>query len=101
MYSRTAMRKFLNISARDSAATRIVEQRPRKRAGSDHEFSSGAKKENPAVGTPGQIFVVIGVYGFKYAAWLLFMTLESDESLLVFLLTANFLFLFFYFLVLL
>jgi hypothetical protein len=29
------------------------------------------KKENPAVGTPGQTFVVIGVYGFKYAAWLL------------------------------
>jgi hypothetical protein len=29
-----------------------------------------AKKENPAVGTPGQTFVVIGVYGFKYAAWL-------------------------------
>jgi hypothetical protein len=24
------------------------------------------------VGTPGQTVVVIGVYGFKYAAWLLF-----------------------------
>jgi hypothetical protein len=31
------------------------------------------KKKNPAVGTPGQTFVVIGVYGFKYAAWLSFM----------------------------
>jgi hypothetical protein len=26
------------------------------------------KKKNPAVGTPGQTLVVIGVYGFKYAA---------------------------------
>jgi hypothetical protein len=29
---------------------------------------SGAGKENPAVGTPGQTLIVIGVYGFKYAA---------------------------------
>src|SRR5690606_15712266 len=28
------------------------------------------KKKNPAVGAPGQSFLVIGVYGFKYAAWL-------------------------------
>jgi hypothetical protein len=37
------------------------------------------KKKNPAVGTPGQTFFVIGVYGFKYAAWLLFLTLLSAE----------------------
>jgi len=28
------------------------------------------KKENPAVGAPGYVFIVIGVYGFNYAAWL-------------------------------
>ena len=28
------------------------------------------KKENPAVGAPGYIIIVIGVYGFNYAAWL-------------------------------
>jgi hypothetical protein len=32
------------------------------------------KKENPAVGAPGQTLVVIGVYGFKYAARLLVIT---------------------------
>jgi hypothetical protein len=30
----------------------------------------GPEKENPAVGAPGYIVVVIGVYGFNYAAWL-------------------------------
>jgi len=28
------------------------------------------KKKNPAVGSPGYVIVVIGVYGFNYAAWL-------------------------------
>jgi len=56
--------------------------------GLDHVFtappriSTGPKKKNPAVGTPGQTFVVIGVYGFKYAAWLSFIPLESGESVL-------------------
>jgi hypothetical protein len=58
-----------------------------------------AEKENPAVGTPGQTLVVIGVYGFKYAAWLLLLMLESTERLLLF--SSLFIFLFFYFLVLL
>ena len=31
------------------------------------DFSKPEKK-NPAVGTPGQTLIVIGVYGFKYAA---------------------------------
>jgi len=54
----------------------------------DHVFAAprqicaGPKKKNPAVGTPGQTFVVIGVYGFKYAAWLSFIPLESGESVL-------------------
>jgi hypothetical protein len=42
-------------------------------AGRDRETGGNTalgapKKKNPAVGTPGQIFIVIGVYGFKYAA---------------------------------
>ena len=32
-------------------------------------------KRNPAVGAPGQSIFVIGVYGFKYAAWLLVLAL--------------------------
>jgi hypothetical protein len=39
------------------------------------------EKKNPAVGTPGQTLVVIGVYGFKYAAWLLFLTPEGAERI--------------------
>jgi hypothetical protein len=47
--------------------------RPRSNAGAHHGTLAfqGLEKKNPAVGTPGQIFFVIGVYGFKYAAWLL------------------------------
>jgi hypothetical protein len=63
--------------------------------------SGAPKKKNPAVGTPGQTFVVIGVYGFKYAAWLSFSPLESGESDLFFLYSQKFfscssIFLFFY-----
>jgi hypothetical protein len=43
----------------------------------------GPEKKNPAVGTPGQIFLVIGVYGFKYAAWLLLVAPEGAERLVV------------------
>ena len=60
--------------------------------GIDHVFCGGyreemrvPKKKNPAVGTPGQTFVVIGVYGFKYAAWLSFLPPVSGESVLFFL----------------
>jgi hypothetical protein len=35
------------------------------------DFLLLVQKENPAVGSPGQIFILIGFYGFKYAAWLL------------------------------
>jgi hypothetical protein len=49
------------------------------------------KKKNPAVGTPGQTFFVIGVYGFKYAAWLSFIPLVSGESILFFLYSLDFL----------
>jgi len=57
------------------------------------------EKENPAVGTPGQTIFVIGVYGFKYAAWPVLVTLKGAERFLF--LSSQFLFLFFYFLVLL
>jgi hypothetical protein len=57
------------------------------------------EKENPAVGTPGQTFFVIGVYGFKYAAWLVLVTPKVLSRL--FFLSSRFLFFFFYFLVLL
>jgi hypothetical protein len=36
------------------------------------------------VGTPGQTLVVIGVYGFKYAAWLVLVTPEGARRLVVF-----------------
>jgi hypothetical protein len=36
------------------------------------------------VGTPGQTLVVIGVYGFKYAAWLVLWTPEGAEPFVVF-----------------
>jgi len=52
----------------------------------DHVFAgvsrnAGPKKKNPAVGTPGQTFVVIGVYGFKYAAWLSVQAPESADRI--------------------
>ena len=57
-----------------------------------------AKKEKPGGGNAGSDFVVIGVYGFKYAAWLSFMPPESGEAV-VFLVQPIFFF-FFSFLVL-
>jgi hypothetical protein len=52
--------------------------------------SDTPKKKNPAVGTPGQTFFVIGVYGFKYAAWLSFYAPEGGESVLFFLSSQSF-----------
>jgi hypothetical protein len=59
----------------------------------------GARKEKPGGGNAGSDFFVIGVYGFKYAAWLLLVAPESAERLVV--IYSLFVFLFFYFLVLL
>jgi hypothetical protein len=59
---------------------------------------AGAKKEKPGGGNAGSDFFVIGVYGFKYAAWLSFMPPESGEAV-VFLVQPIFFF-FFSFLVL-
>jgi hypothetical protein len=56
------------------------------------------EKEKPGGGNAGLDFFVIGVYGFKYAAWLSFMPPESGEAV-VFLIQPIFFF-FFSFLVL-
>jgi hypothetical protein len=56
------------------------------------------KKENPAVGAPGQNLFVIGVYGFKYAARLLVKTLFGLCAILVIFLAAFVLFFLFCFL---
>ena len=61
-------------------------------------FFWGAKKEKPGGGNAGSDIFVIGVYGFKYAAWLSFMPPESGEAV-VFLVQPIFFF-FFSFLVL-
>jgi hypothetical protein len=44
---------------------------------------SGAQKEKPGGGNAGSDLFVIGVYGFKYAAWLLLVAPESAERLLL------------------
>jgi hypothetical protein len=51
----------------------------------DHEILrfAGPEKEKPGGGNAGSDFFVIGVYGFKYAAWLLLVTPESAERLVV------------------
>jgi hypothetical protein len=40
-----------------------------------------AQKEKPGGGNAGSDIFVIGVYGFKYAAWLSFMPPESGEAI--------------------
>jgi hypothetical protein len=69
----------------------------------DHVSSASrfaaAKKEKPGGGNAGLDIFVIGVYGFKYAAWLSFMPPESGEAV-CFSFTANSFFFFFSFLVL-
>jgi hypothetical protein len=45
---------------------------------------AGSKKKKPGGGNAGSDFFVIGVYGFKYAAWLLLVALaKSTERLVV------------------
>jgi hypothetical protein len=44
---------------------------------------SGARKEKPGGGNAGSDLFVIGVYGFKYAAWLLRVAPEGAERLIV------------------
>jgi len=46
----------------------------------DGENFCRARKEKPGGGNAGLDFFVIGVYGFKYAAWLSFMPPESGET---------------------
>jgi len=61
---------------------------------------AGPKKKKPGGGNAGSDFFVIGVYGFKYAAWMLLIALRGALIGLL-LLSSRFFFLFFYFLVLL
>ena len=45
---------------------------------------AGPKKKKPGGGNAGsENFLLIGVYGFKYAAWLLLLTPESAERLVL------------------
>jgi hypothetical protein len=41
---------------------------------------AGPEKEKPGGGNAGSDIFVIGVYGFKYAAWLSFMPPEGGEA---------------------
>ena len=74
--------------ARFPATVRLVEHAARSlRAGASHGTSVGfslfgrPKKEKPGGGNAGSDLVVIGVYGFKYAAWLLLVAPEGAERL--------------------
>jgi hypothetical protein len=59
-------------------------RRLRERACADHGCGFlEARKEKPGGGNAGSDIFVIGVYGFKYAAWLLLVTPESAERLVV------------------
>jgi hypothetical protein len=51
--------------------------------GSRNASFSRRQKEKPGGGNAGSDLFVIGVYGFKYAAWLLLLALESAERLVV------------------
>ena len=72
---RNAMRRRLNIDAasarsRESISSRAVRRRPRSRFHGSAANFRWPKKEKPGGGNAGSDFFVIGVYGFKYAAWL-------------------------------
>ena len=75
------MRRCLNtthaFSRRCATETRAL----RASTGADHGMRrfAGARKEKPGGGNAGSDFFVIGVYGFKYAAWLVLVTLEGAE----------------------
>ena len=46
-------------------------------------FFASPKKKKPGGGNAGSDVVVIGVYGFKYAAWLLLVALIKNAERLV------------------
>jgi hypothetical protein len=94
------MRRRLNIErARDTALSEPPGEAVGVVIGHVSSVERTPKKENPAVGTPGSDFVVIGVYGFKYAAWLPFIRSRAVNRF-CFSCTAYVFFFFFYFLVL-
>jgi hypothetical protein len=91
----------LNIERLRAQAFKWISLRRDRRCGRSR-FERGRvscpQKEKPGGGNAGSDFFVIGVYGFKYAAWLSFMPPEGGEA--VVLLVQPILFFFFCFLVL-
>jgi hypothetical protein len=83
------MRIRLNIELARSSGVQVNQFRGSIGVVLGHVFvraaRTAAKKEKPGGGNAGLDFVVIGVYGFKYAAWLSFIPPESGESVLFFL----------------
>jgi hypothetical protein len=70
--------------ARSLATARLVKHARRSRARAlitEATVFDEPRKEKPGGGNAGSDFFVIGVYGFKYAAWLLLVALESAERL--------------------
>jgi hypothetical protein len=96
------MRKRLNTAAAAWMMPDSQARPPVRSMGADHGLLrfAGAEKKKTRRWERRVRFFVIGVYGFKYAAWLVLVTPESAERLFCYC-PADLLFLFFYFLVLL
>src|SRR5688500_9915018 len=80
------MRRRLSTTHGFGAKLPVVKHsRPRLNAGAHHgtRVFAGAKKKKPGGGNAGSDLFVIGVYGFKYAAWLLLVAPESAKRLLL------------------
>ena len=80
------MRRRLNtalVSGDGAASEPRAIARERGRSSRNQCVFAGARKEKPGGGNAGSDFFVIGVYGFKYAAWLLLVAPESAERLVV------------------
>ena len=84
-YSSTAMRRRLNTTHGFQRRCVSEPRASRVSAGADHGMRCfrGARKEKPGGGNAGSDFFVIGVYGFKYAAWLVLVTPEGAERLVL------------------
>src|SRR6185503_5285173 len=82
------MRRRLSTLVSDDRAV-VNHSGSRGNACAHHETSvdflkeGGPRKEKPGGGNAGSDLFVIGVYGFKYAAWLLLVAPEGAERLVV------------------
>src|SRR6185503_17405379 len=76
-------RRFSTMRASNVWKSQVNHSRSRANAGAHHGTGvfSGPRKEKPGGGNAGSDLFVIGVYGFKYAAWLLLVTPEGAERL--------------------